>query len=161
MKIGVIRGVDCLDRVLERDMEIPELETSVRKLGDRAGWRTGGERKHPDGRDVPSTEDGWGCKEHGLVSTYRDDALGGRQALVTGGSRGIGAAIAVRLASMGAALLVAADDADGMDAVATDIRAVGGTIDTLLVALRDAADIARLAKEAEDVSILVNNAAPG
>jgi hypothetical protein len=35
MKIGIIRGDDCLDKVLERDMEVPELETSVRALGDR------------------------------------------------------------------------------------------------------------------------------
>src|SRR5206468_3904020 len=35
LKIGIVRGDDCLEKVLERDMDLPELETSVSALGDR------------------------------------------------------------------------------------------------------------------------------
>src|SRR3546814_4222203 len=42
-------------------------------------------------------------------------ALGGRQALVTGGSRGIGYAVAQRLAGLGARITLMGRDADALD----------------------------------------------
>ncbi len=52
--------------------------------------------------------------------------LTGRRAIVTGGASGIGRATAIRLATEGAAVLVADVDATGAGAVADAIRADGG-----------------------------------
>ena len=54
-------------------------------------------------------------------------SLAGRRALVTGGSRGIGRAIALAYAEAGARVAVASRRQDGVDAVAREIEASGGT----------------------------------
>lgn len=95
------------------------------------------------------------------MSTYRNDALIGRRALVTGGSRGIGEAIARRLAAMGASILLASNDEPGMQRVAAAIEQDGGKADHALIDLLDAEAIAQFAATAGVVDILVNNAAPG
>jgi NAD(P)-dependent dehydrogenase (short-subunit alcohol dehydrogenase family) len=80
----------------------------------------------------------------------------GRRALVTGGGRGIGAAIARRLAAGGAEVVVTGRTAGEIDAVAGEL---GGT--ALAVDLSDrAATDAMLARLAElgRVDLLVNNA---
>jgi NAD(P)-dependent dehydrogenase (short-subunit alcohol dehydrogenase family) len=63
--------------------------------------------------------------------------LAGRLALVTGASRGIGAATAEALASAGARVVLAARDGDALEAVAERIRGAGGE------ALAVPADVAR------------------
>lgn len=95
----------------------------------------------------------------------------GRRALVTGASRGIGAAVAERLAAEGAAVALTARTRDvderlgGGLAVTADRLARYGTPVTAVVAdLTDDADRARVVPEATDglggpIDVLVNNAA--
>ena len=86
---------------------------------------------------------------------------GGRVALVTGASRGIGRAIALKLADSGAAVIAAAR-ADHTDAVVAEIEAAGGTAVGVSLDLTDTASIPTLARTALDrfgrIDVLVNNA---
>ena len=62
-----------------------------------------------------------------MLSDYRNDSpLSGRTALVTGASRGIGRAIALRLAALSARLLLVARDAGALTAVQQEIASQGG-----------------------------------
>ena len=56
-----------------------------------------------------------------------DSRLTGRIALITGASRGIGAAVARRFAAEGAHVILAARTVGGLEAVDDAIRAKGGT----------------------------------
>ena len=81
-------------------------------------------------------------------------SLEGRTAVVTGGSRGIGKAIAAELAGAGAAVVVGyRSGAEEAEAVAAEIggRAVQADV-------AEPEDAQRLVEEAGDVDILVNNA---
>ncbi len=84
-------------------------------------------------------------------------------ALVTGASRGIGKAIAVRLASEGAHVVVNyARDVDGATSVVAEIEAAGGTANAYQADVSDidaaAAMIKAVAKDHGKIDILVNNA---
>ncbi len=63
--------------------------------------------------------------------------LTGRTALVTGASRGIGAAVAQRLALAGAHILLLARTQGGLEEVDDAIRAAGGTASLIVQDLRD------------------------
>ncbi len=89
--------------------------------------------------------------------------LTGSVALVTGGNSGIGRAAAVRLAGLGAHVIVTGRDATRGEAAVDAIRADGGKADFVAAELTDEASARELARRAVDlggghVDILVNNA---
>jgi 3-oxoacyl-[acyl-carrier protein] reductase len=86
----------------------------------------------------------------------------GRIALVTGASRGIGAAIARRLGAEGATVLAAARSAEGLERVVSEIVAGAGRAETVELDVSDAASIESAVKESlashGQIDVLVNNA---
>ena len=90
-------------------------------------------------------------------------ALDGRVALVTGGSRGIGLAIAKALAEGGATVALNARHADACEAAAAEIVAAGGTAIAVPGHVGDAATcealVAEVMRQTGRLDILVNNAA--
>jgi NAD(P)-dependent dehydrogenase (short-subunit alcohol dehydrogenase family) len=95
-----------------------------------------------------------------MNSLFKTDALAGRSALVTGSSRGIGAAIATTFAALGASVHLAADDQPGLEQTRDAIVAAGGKAEVHVVDLMDHDAIRALAAACEGVDTLVNNAAP-
>lgn len=92
-------------------------------------------------------------------------ALAGRGAVVTGGGRGIGAAIARALAAEGAALVVAARTVSEIESVAAGIRAAGGRAWAVAADVTDETSVAALADAARahlgTVDVLVHAAGEG
>ena len=72
----------------------------------------------------------------------------GRRAFVTGASRGIGEAVALRLAEEGAAVIAAARTAADLERVVGEITAAGGTATALPLDLSNAESIEAAAKAA-------------
>jgi NAD(P)-dependent dehydrogenase (short-subunit alcohol dehydrogenase family) len=88
--------------------------------------------------------------------------VAGRVAIVTGGGRGIGAAVARGLADAGALVVVAARSADACDSVVASIRSNGGTAVAVVtdVGNADSRDslVTRTVSEFGGIDVLVNNA---
>jgi 3-oxoacyl-[acyl-carrier protein] reductase len=88
--------------------------------------------------------------------------LGGRRAVVAGGSRGIGRAIALGLAEAGADVSICARGADALAAARDEIARHGRKTHAAACDLADAAAIPRYIEAAADalggIDILVNNA---
>ena len=91
-----------------------------------------------------------------------DRKLDGKVALVTGAAQGIGRAIARKLASEGASVMANDLDSDGLEQVASEIRAGGGICEPYPgdVTAPDFGDavIAKVLDKFGDLHILVNNA---
>ena len=96
-------------------------------------------------------------------------SLAGKRIFVTGGSRGIGLAIALRAAADGASVAIAAKTSDPnpklpgtIHSAAEEIRAAGGTALPIQCDLRDenqiAEAVAKAAAEFGGIDILINNA---
>ncbi len=91
--------------------------------------------------------------------------LSGQLAIVTGGSRGLGAAIARKLASMGATLVITARSLPPLESVAREIAQAGGQCEAAECDVRDLESVEALAQRVANTfgrtDILVNNAGIG
>ncbi|MCE5279428.1 MAG: SDR family oxidoreductase [Planctomycetaceae bacterium] len=89
----------------------------------------------------------------------------GKVALVSGGGRGIGRAIALALGRAGAHVVVAARSGDEIAAVAKEITAAGGAASAIAVDLADESSVVNLFTQVVDrlgrLDVLVNNAGVG
>ena len=88
--------------------------------------------------------------------------LGGRKALITGASRGIGRAIALAFAQEGAELALTARNLDALEPLAKEIEKLGGRVLAVRLDVTDQGSIDEakrlVGEELGTVSILVNNA---
>ena len=88
--------------------------------------------------------------------------LGGKKALVTGASRGIGRSIALALSAAGADVAVASRSIEALNETAAAIRAEGGVAHGLALDVADVescrAGVAEAARLLGGLDILVNNA---
>jgi len=92
-------------------------------------------------------------------------SLSGRVALVTGGSRGIGRAIAGRLGAMGASVAICGRDAQALESAAGELRKSGCRVFAQAADVTRPGEITSLVSKVEAslgaISILVNNAGIG
>jgi NAD(P)-dependent dehydrogenase (short-subunit alcohol dehydrogenase family) len=89
--------------------------------------------------------------------------MAGRAVLVTGGSRGIGRATALGLATMGARVAITGRDRERTEDAAREIRAAGGgQVDVFVADLAAQSQVRRLADEVlqslSRIDVLINNA---
>ena len=99
------------------------------------------------------------------IERFMMSALESQVAVVTGATRGVGEAVARRLASMGAHVLLVARNAGELSHAREQIVAPGGAASVFPCDLTDAAAVAQLgeavARDHKRCDILVNNAALG
>jgi NAD(P)-dependent dehydrogenase (short-subunit alcohol dehydrogenase family) len=88
--------------------------------------------------------------------------LKGRNALITGASKGLGRAMAVALAQNGAHLVLVARNRDKLESVAREVAAAGSTADVFDADITSEAQVLQLEKDVTEkvgkIQILVNNA---
>ena len=88
--------------------------------------------------------------------------LTGTRALVTGGSKGIGLAIADELVQLGASVAICSRHEDELEAAAAELRADGGTVHARAADVTDPGQVEELVRGAAEalggLDVLVNNA---
>jgi len=88
--------------------------------------------------------------------------LGGKRALVTGGSKGIGLAIADELVQLGASVVICSRHGDELEAAAEELRAGGGTVHARVADVTAPHEVEALVRDAAEalggLDVLVNNA---
>src|ERR1041385_6752900 len=91
--------------------------------------------------------------------------LAGKVARFTGGGRGIGAAIALRLAALGASAVVCGRTQSHIDQTASRITSAGGRAEAIAADVADWKSVSALAQTVQQahgkLDILVNNAGIG
>jgi 3-oxoacyl-[acyl-carrier protein] reductase len=99
------------------------------------------------------------------MNTNSKESLEGQVAVVTGAGRGIGGAIAVRLASMGAAVVLCGRTLETLQAAAASITEQGGNAEAIRCDVSNLESVQSLAAKIEQAfgrtNILVNNAGVG
>src|ERR1700693_4319927 len=95
----------------------------------------------------------------------KEKTLDGKVAIVTGASRGIGLAIARKLAGLGAELGLCARSADKLEDVADELKGVGAEVVIVPTDVTSGDDILSLVQDTKQtfgaIDILVNNAGIG
>ena len=95
-------------------------------------------------------------------SAFREDLLSGKTAIVTGASRGIGAAIAHRLCEAGANVVLCSRSADAVGEVSDTLQGKGHTVHAMAADISQKADVEALIEQTiaqfSQIDILVNNA---
>ena len=103
--------------------------------------------------------------DNASLATAASAVLSGQIAVVTGAARGIGAAISLQLASLGAHVVLVARDGARLKAVAEQITAAGGSAEPQRLDLLDPAAIEAFGQVLREkhgrCDILVNNAGLG
>ena len=114
------------------------------------------------GGDKPLPYQKYRCSSGGSKVTKVDFSLEGKVALVTGGSRGIGRAAALGLASFGADVVVASRKLPDLENVAEEIRGLGRKSLAIAAHVGRMEEINNLVSKVEEefggIDILVNNA---
>jgi NAD(P)-dependent dehydrogenase (short-subunit alcohol dehydrogenase family) len=97
-----------------------------------------------------------------MTARHDDDFLKGRHAIVTGGGKGIGAAISRELAACGASLTLLGRDSDALETQAAAIGKLGARAETFVCDVADEALVERAFRDATSALgspyVLVNNA---
>src|SRR5262245_1602011 len=87
--------------------------------------------------------------------------MDGKRALVTGGSRGLGRAIAQAFAEAGASLVLVGRTPETLEQAKTELAALGGRVDVVVSDLHDAATATSMCdavlRDVGPIDVLVNN----
>jgi NAD(P)-dependent dehydrogenase (short-subunit alcohol dehydrogenase family) len=109
---------------------------------------------------TPSTHESWCSDEEQALTEF---SLDGRVILITGASRGIGRAIALRLAQAGAKVVVSSRKLENVQTVAEEIKAAGGEALAVQAHVGQPDDVTALVARTVEtfgrVDVAVNNAA--
>jgi len=94
-----------------------------------------------------------------MTNQLPEAGLAGKVALITGSSKGIGAAVAIRLARAGCNLVLVARSADALDELRTTIFEIASvSIEIVQADLATATARGTLFRDHRDIDILINNA---
>jgi NAD(P)-dependent dehydrogenase (short-subunit alcohol dehydrogenase family) len=97
------------------------------------------------------------------VTTATDCSFNRQIAVITGGGSGLGRAMAMRLAELGATVVIASRDVEKLNATASEIAALGGRALPFATDVREVNQVEALVKHTIEkcgkIDVLINNAA--